>query len=39
LERKSKHAFYVQYLFPENPAVYAITSKNVVEPERPEMTI
>jgi hypothetical protein len=35
---KSKHTFYVQWHFPENRAVYEIMSKNVVEPERPQMT-
>ena len=34
LQRKSKHTFYVQWLFSKNYAVYGIMSKNMVEPER-----
>jgi hypothetical protein len=36
-----KTRFYVQYLFfpPENRAVYEIIWKNIVEPDRPQMTI
>ena len=34
---KSKHTFY--FIFPENRSVYEIMWKNVVEPERPQMTI
>jgi len=41
-ENKSKHTFYVQYLFlffPENRAVYEIMWKNIAESGRPQMTI
>ena len=37
LQRKSKHTFYVQQLFSENCALYEITWKNIVQPERPQM--
>jgi hypothetical protein len=33
------HTFYVQYFFPENRAVYEITWINIVEPDRPQMTL
>ena len=36
---KSQHTFYFQWHFPENPAVYEIMWKNIVEPDRPQMTI
>jgi hypothetical protein len=38
VQRKSKHTFYIQYLFSKNRAVYEIISKNMVEPEGPQMT-
>jgi hypothetical protein len=34
-----KHTFYVQQLLFENRVVYEITWKNIVEPNRPQMTI
>ena len=37
--RKSKHAFCVQNLFPENRAFYEIMWKNVVQPDRPQIII
>jgi len=37
LQRKQKHAFYVQYFFsPENRAVYEMF-KHMVEPDRPQI--
>ena len=39
LWRKSKHIFYVQNNFTENRAIYEIMWKNMVEPERLQMTI
>jgi hypothetical protein len=42
VERKSEHTFYVLWLsffLSENRAVCMIMWKNMVEPERPEMTI
>jgi hypothetical protein len=38
LWRKQKNAYYVQYLFLENRAVYEIMPKNVVDAEGPQMT-
>jgi len=39
LQRKSKHNFVFNYFFfCENRAVYEITWKNMVEPEKPKMT-
>ena len=35
----SKHTFYVQQCFPENLAVCGIMWENIVEPDRPQMTI
>jgi hypothetical protein len=35
---KSKYIFYVQLRFPENRAVYEIMTKNMAEPETPQMT-
>ena len=35
---KSEHAFYVQKLY-ENRAVYGLMWRNIVEPDRPHMTI
>jgi hypothetical protein len=37
--RKSTHAFMFNNFFPENHDVYEIKSKNMVEPERPQVTI
>ena len=34
----NQNTFYVQYFFPENRAFYEIMWKNVVEPDRPQMT-
>jgi hypothetical protein len=34
-----KHAFYFQYFFKENHAVSEVTWKNIVEPDRPQMTV
>jgi hypothetical protein len=39
LYRKSKHIFYVQKYFPKNHAVDEIMWKNMVQPDRPQMTI
>jgi len=39
LQRQLKHAFYVQKRFSENRAVHETMWKNVVEPDRPQMTI
>jgi len=39
LSRKSNHTFYVQLLFPENRAVYVIMWENIVQPDRPHITI
>ena len=39
LYRKSKHMFYVQQLSPENHAMYEIMRKNMVDPDRPQMTV
>ena len=36
---KSKDAFYVQYFFFENRTFYEIMWKNIVQPDRPQMTI
>ena len=36
---KSKYTFYVQLLFSENRAVYEIMRKNILQPDRPQMTI
>ena len=36
--RKSKHEFYVQNGFFENRAGYEILWKNIVQPDRPEIT-
>jgi hypothetical protein len=35
---ENKNTFYIQHLFLENHAVYQIMSKNMVEPEGPQMT-
>jgi len=39
LQRKSRHTFYVQQLLSENRAVYEIMWINIVQPDRPQMTI
>jgi hypothetical protein len=36
---KIKHTFYSQKPFPKNHAVYEIICKNMVQPDRPQMTI
>ena len=36
---ENKYTFYVPWLFSKNRAVYEIMSKNLVEPERPQITI
>ena len=37
--RKSKHIFYAPYLSFEYRVVYEIMWKNIIEPDRPQMTI
>ena len=37
--QNKKHAFYVEYLLSENRAVYKTMWKNVVEPDRSQITI
>ena len=38
-ERKSKHTFYTQlHCFSENRAIYKIMWKNIVQPDRPQIT-
>jgi hypothetical protein len=37
--KKPKYILYAIIFFPENRGVYEITWKNMVEPERPQMTI
>jgi len=39
LQRKPKHTFYAQKLFSENRAVYGVMWKNIVQPDRRQMTI
>jgi len=39
LYRRSKHTFYVQYFFFENPAVYETRWKNILEPSRAQVII
>jgi len=39
LYRKSKHTFYVQQLSPKNRDMYEIMWKNMVDPERSQMTV
>jgi hypothetical protein len=39
LRRKSKYKFYVQNLLFKSRVVYEIMWKNMVEPDRPQMTI
>jgi hypothetical protein len=39
LKRKSKHTFYVPQCFSKNLAVSEIMTKNMLEPERPQMSI
>jgi hypothetical protein len=36
--RENENSFYVQFRFSENRAVYKIMSKNMMEPEGPQMT-
>jgi len=36
---KSKHAYYVQNLFPENRTVYERMWRNMVQPDRPQLKI
>jgi len=38
LYRKSKNTFYIQYFFSENLAVYEAMWKNILEPDRLQMT-
>jgi hypothetical protein len=39
LQRKSKHTFYVQWLFfSESHTIYEIMCKNVLQPDRPQLT-
>jgi len=35
----NQNTFHVQYLFFENRAAYEAIWKNIVQPERPQMTI
>jgi hypothetical protein len=37
--KKTKHTVYVQERFSENRAVYKVMWKNMVQPDRPQMTI
>jgi hypothetical protein len=37
--RENENTFYVQKLFPENRAVYELMWKNMVQPDRLQMTI
>ena len=37
--RKSRHVFYVWKLVSEHRTVYEIMWKNIVEPDRPQLTI
>jgi len=39
LYRKSKHTFYVRKQVSENRAIYEKMWKNIVEPDRPQVTI
>jgi hypothetical protein len=36
---ENQHTFYVQHIFSENLAFYEIVWKNMVQPDRPQMTI
>jgi hypothetical protein len=36
---KTKHTFHIQQFFSENRAVYEILWQNMVDPDRPQMTI
>jgi len=38
LQGKSKQKFYANF-FADNPAAYGIMWKNIVRPDRPQMTI
>jgi hypothetical protein len=37
--RGNQNTFYIEYLFHEDYAVYEVMWENVVEADRPEMTI
>jgi hypothetical protein len=37
--RKIQNTFYFQYIFSENRAVYERLWKNILDPEKPQMTI
>jgi len=37
--RNSKHTFFVEKLFSENCSVYEIIWENMLEPNRPQMTV
>jgi len=39
LQREPKHTFYVQLHFSENLGVYKTMWENMVQPDRPQMTI
>jgi hypothetical protein len=39
LQRKSKHKFYVQKFFSDYSDGYEMTWKNIVKPDRPQMTL
>ena len=39
IRRENQNVFYIQWIFPENRAVYEIMWKIIVEPEKPQMTI
>jgi hypothetical protein len=39
IHRGNQKTFYVQTLFPESRAIYEIMWKNMVDPDRPQMTI
>jgi hypothetical protein len=39
LKRKSKHCVFNDFFLSKNHAVYEIIWKNIVEPDRPQMTI
>jgi hypothetical protein len=39
VSRENQDTFYVQKYFSENRAIYEIMWKDIVEPERPQMTI
>ena len=39
MQRKLKHAFYVQYIYFFNSAICDIMWKNFIQPRRPQITI